>query len=375
MKYHLLGKSGLRVSELCLGAMTFGEEWGWGASKEECRKIFNAYVDAGGNFIDTANNYTVGTSEKYIGEFISGDRDRFVLATKYTSNTRRGDPNAGGNHRKNMTQSLEASLKRLNTDYIDLYWVHAWDPLTPIEEMLRALDDMVRAGKILYIGISDAPAWVVSQANTLANLRGWTEFAGIQIEYSLIERTPERELLPMAGALDIGVTAWSPLGGGVLTGKYNKNNEEQQQSQQQNTSSSSMVLTQEGNSRLEVQSGLASRFLNDRNISIAQQVSKIAKKIGRSAAQVALNWVRQQNITSLAWKNKIIPIIGARKESQIKDNLACLEFELTSEQMKILNEVSQIELGFPHDFLNSEMIRDIIYGGTYSSIHNTRPIK
>jgi aryl-alcohol dehydrogenase-like predicted oxidoreductase len=375
MKYHLLGKSGLRVSELCLGAMTFGEEWGWGASKEECHKIFNAYVDAGGNFIDTANNYTVGTSEKYVGEFISGDRDRFVLATKYTSNTRRGDPNAGGNHRKNMTQSLEASLKRLNTDYIDLYWVHAWDPLTPIEEMLRALDDMVRAGKILYIGISDAPAWVVSQANTLANLRGWTEFAGIQIEYSLIERTPERELLPMAGALDIGVTAWSPLGGGVLTGKYNKNNEEQQQSQQQNTSSSSMVLTQEGNSRLEVQSGLASRFLNDRNISIAQEVSKIAKKIGRSAAQVALNWVRQQNITSLAWKNKIIPIIGARKESQIKDNLACLEFELTSEQMKILNEVSQIELGFPHDFLNSEMIRDIIYGGTYSSIHNTSPIK
>ncbi len=375
MKYHLLGKSGLRVSELCLGAMTFGEEWGWGASKEECRKIFNTYVDAGGNFIDTANNYTGGTSEKYVGEFISGDRDRFVLATKYTSNTRRGDPNAGGNHRKNITQSLEASLKRLNTDYIDLYWVHAWDPLTPIEEMLRALDDMVRAGKILYIGISDAPAWIVSQANTLANLRGWTEFAGIQIEYSLIERTPERELLPMASALDIGVTAWSPLGGGVLTGKYNRNNEEQQQSRKQNTSSSSMVVTQEGNSRLEVQSGLASRFLNDRNISIAQEVSKIAKKIGRSAAQVALNWVRQQNITSPAWKNKIIPIIGARKESQIKDNLACLEFELTSEQMKILNEVSQIELGFPHDFLNSEMIRDIIYGGTYSSIYNTSPIK
>src|SRR6188472_3405035 len=227
MKYSLLGKSGLRVSELCLGAMTFGEEWGWGASKEECHKIFNAYVDAGGNFIDTANKYTEGTSEKYIGEFIESDRDRFVLATKYTSNTRRGDPNAGGNHRKNMTQSLEASLKRLNTDYIDLYWVHAWDPLTPIEEMMRALDDMVRAGKILYIGISDAPAWIVSQANTVANLRGWTEFTGLQIEYSLIERTPERELLPMASALDIGVTAWSPLGGGVLTGKYNNKSEKQ----------------------------------------------------------------------------------------------------------------------------------------------------
>ena len=370
MKYHLLGKSGLRVSELCLGAMTFGEEWGWGASKEECRKIFNAYVDAGGNFIDTANKYTEGTSEKYIGEFIADDRDRFVLATKYTSNTRRGDPNAGGNHRKNMLQSLEASLRRLNTHYIDLYWVHAWDPLTPIEEMMRALDDMVRAGKILYIGVSDAPAWIVSQANTLANLKGWTEFTGLQIEYSLIERTPERELLPMADALNIGVTAWSPLGGGVLTGKYNKSNREEGQ-QQQNTSSSNTVVAQEGNSRLQVQNEFANRFLNDRNMLIAQEVSKIAKEIGCSAAQVALNWVRQQNMMSPAGKNKIIPIIGARKETQIKDNLACIEFELTSEQMQRLNEVSKIELGFPHDFLNSEMVKDIIYGGTYSLIRNT----
>jgi aryl-alcohol dehydrogenase-like predicted oxidoreductase len=375
VKYQLLGKSGLRVSELCLGAMTFGEEWGWGASKEECHKIFNAYVDAGGNFIDTANKYTEGTSEKYIGEFIASDRDRFVLATKYTSNTRRGDPNAGGNHRKNMIQSLEASLKRLNTDYIDLYWVHAWDPLTPIEEMMCALDDMVRAGKILYIGVSDAPAWIVSQANTLANLKGWTEFTGLQIEYSLIERTPERELLPMADALNIGVTAWSPLGGGVLTGKYKKSNREEQQQQNTSSSSSTTVVAQEGNSRLEVQNEFANRVLNDRNMLIAQEVSKIAKEIGCSAAQVALNWVRQQNIMSPAGKNKIIPIIGARKETQIKDNLACLEFELTSEQMQRLNEVSKIELGFPHDFLNSEMIKDIIYGGTYSLIRNTNAVR
>jgi aryl-alcohol dehydrogenase-like predicted oxidoreductase len=368
MKYQLLGKSGLRVSELCLGAMTFGEEWGWGASKEVSHKIFNAYVDEGGNFIDTANKYTEGTSEKYIGEFIAGDRDRFVLATKYTTNTKRGDPNAGGNQRKNMMQSLEASLKRLNTDYIDLYWVHAWDPLTPIEETIRALDDMVRAGKILYIGISDAPAWIVSQANTLANLRGWTEFAGLQIEYSLIERTPERELLPMANALDIGVTAWSPLGGGVLTGKYNKNDKEQQNT---SSSSSNIDITQEGNSRLEVQNELANRFLNDRNILIAKEVSKIAKEIGCSTAQVALNWIRQQNIIESHGKNKIIPIIGSRKESQIKDNLACLEFELTGEQMKVLDEVSKVELGFPNDFLNSEMLKDIIYGGTYSSIRTT----
>jgi aryl-alcohol dehydrogenase-like predicted oxidoreductase len=385
MKYKLLGKSGLRVSELCLGAMTFGEEWGWGSSKEESHRIFNAYVDAGGNFIDTANKYTEGTSEKYIGEFIAGDRDRFVLATKYTSNTRRGDPNAGGNQRKNMIQSLEASLKRLNTDYIDLYWVHAWDPLTPIEETIRALDDMVRTGKILYIGISDTPAWVISQANTIANLRGWTEFAGIQIEYSLIERTSERELLPMAGALDIGVTAWSPLGGGVLTGKYNKTNNEQQQQQQQykqqqqnnplssSSSSSDTSVTKEGtiSRRLEGQNELANRFLNDKNLLIADEVSKIAKEIGHSGAQVALNWIRQKNTTSQFGKNKIIPIIGARKESQIKDNLDCLEFELTDEQLKTLNEVSKIEMGFPQDFLNSEAIKDIVYGGTYSLIHNT----
>jgi aryl-alcohol dehydrogenase-like predicted oxidoreductase len=375
MKYQLLGKSGLRVSELCLGAMTFGEEWGWGASKEECHKIFNAYVDAGGNFIDTANKYTEGTSEKYIGEFIASDRDRFVLATKYTSNTRRGDPNAGGNNRKNMIQSLEASLKRLNTDYIDLYWVHAWDPLTPIEEMMRALDDMVRAGKILYIGVSDAPAWIVSQANTLANLKGWTEFTGLQIEYSLIERTPERELLPMADALNIGVTAWSPLGGGVLTGKYNKSNREEQQQQNTSSSPSTTVVAQRGNSRLEVQNEFANRVLNDRNMLIAQEASKTAKELGCSAAQVALNWVRQQNIMSPAGINKIIPIIGARKETQIKDNLTCLEFELTSEQMQRLNEVSKVELGFPHDFLNSEMIKDIIYGGTYSLIRNTNAVR
>jgi aryl-alcohol dehydrogenase-like predicted oxidoreductase len=351
MKYRLLGKSGLRVSELCLGSMTFGEEWGWGASKEECHKILNSFVDAGGNFIDTANNYTEGTSEKYIGEFIESDRDRFVLATKYTSNTRKGDRNAGGNHRKNMMQSLKASLQRLKTNYIDLYWVHAWDQITPIEEVMRALDDMVRAGKILYAGISNAPAWVISQANTLASLRGWTEFTGLQIQYSLIERTPERELLPMAGALDIGVTAWSPLGGGILTGKYNKNNKAQLQ---KNTSSSpATVVSDDNNSRLNIQNDLANRFLNERNISIAQEVKKVAKEIGCSTAQVALNWIRQQNILLEMPRSKIIPIIGSRKESQIKDNLACLEFQLSNEQMKKLNEISKIELGFPHDFLTS----------------------
>ena len=226
MRYKLLGNSGLRVSELCLGTMTFGEEWGWGASKSECRKMFDMFVEAGGNFIDTANRYTEGTSEKFVGEFISDMREQIVLATKYTLYTKQGDPNAAGNHRKNMVQALENSLRRLKTDYIDLYWVHAYDYMTPVEEMMRALDDMVRAGKVLYIGVSDTPAWVVSQANTMAQLRGWTPFSALQIEYSLIARTPERDLLPMARAFDLAVTPWGAIGGGVLTGKYNKKKRE-----------------------------------------------------------------------------------------------------------------------------------------------------
>jgi aryl-alcohol dehydrogenase-like predicted oxidoreductase len=373
--------------------MTFGEEWGWGSSKEESRKIFNAYVEAGGNFIDTANKYTEGTSEKFIGEFISSDRDRFVLATKYTSNTRRGDPNAGGNHRKNLVQSLESSLRRLNTDYIDLYWVHAWDPLTPVEELMRALDDMVKAGKILYAGISDAPAWIVSQANTLANSRGWTEFSGLQIEYSLIERTPERELLPMANSLDIGVTAWSPLGNGILTGKYNKLIEQQQlQLQQQlqsgNSSTSSKSSTTTVKVNEDVGNGddnstrinalkpmspdLVTKLLTVKNMIITEEVIKVANDTGHSPSQVALNWIRQQQDVIPNQKNRIIPIIGARKESQIIDNLISLEFELSNEHLKRLNKISKIELGFPHDFLNSKMISDIIYDGVKIYDHRNR---
>ena len=387
MKYYLLGKSGLRVSEICLGTMTFGKEWGWGASKEESRKIFDAYVDAGGNFIDTANIYTNGTSEKYVGDFASYDRERFVIATKYTSNTRAGDPNAGGNHRKNMVQSLEASLRRLNTDYIDLYWVHAWDQTTPIEEMMRALDDMIKSGKILYIGISDAPAWIVSQANTLANLKGWTEFASIQIEYSLIERTSERELLPMANALDIGITAWSPLGSGVLTGKYNKssnkalidnpvNKDYNQKESTTNDSktrtiSSSSISDEQNDNRLNVASfsEISNTLLKARNLRIAEEVVKIAQEIKRTPSQVALNWIRQ---SKKIFRNKIIPIIGAKNLVQINDNLACMEFVLSDDQIQRLNEVSKIELGFPHDFLFTDAIRNIIYGGTYSSIYDHR---
>src|SRR5689334_3871748 len=220
MRYRLLGNSGLRVSEAALGTMTFGEDWGWGSGKDEARKVYDAFRAAGGNFIDTANLYTNGSSESFLGEFMQGHRQSMVLATKYSNANPGTDPNAAGNQRKSMFQAVDASLERLRTDYIDLYWVHIWDQLTPVEEVMRGLDDLVRQGKVLHVGISDAPAWWIAQANTLAQLRGWSPFIALQIEYSLIERTVERELIPMAGALNIGVTAWSPLSGGVLTGKY-----------------------------------------------------------------------------------------------------------------------------------------------------------
>ena len=330
MQYKLLGKSGLRVSELCLGTMTFGEDWGWGSSKEESQKIYQAFREAGGNFIDTANVYTNGTSEKFLGEFIATEREQVVLATKYTNGFGDNNPNGGGNQRKNMVQSVESSLKRLNTDCIDLLWLHTWDFMTPAQEVMRAFDDLVRAGKILYIGISDAPAWVVAQCNTMAELRGWTQFIGLQIEYSLIERTPERELLPMAHTLDIGVTAWSPLASGWLTGKYADGK-------------------QDTGGRLDDESMSGFVDKSDRNSAIAQQVSQVAKSTGCSSAQVALNWLLRQGI---------IPIVGARKVSHIKDNLNCINVQLSNEQMNQLNEISQIELGFPHDFFKAEMVRN-----------------
>jgi aryl-alcohol dehydrogenase-like predicted oxidoreductase len=339
MRYKLLGNSGLRVSELCLGTMTFGEDWGWGADKEESRAVFQAFAEAGGNFLDTANIYTNGTSETLVGEFVKGDREKWVIATKYSLNTRPGDVNACGNHRKNLFQAVEASLKRLGTDYIDLLWLHIWDSLTPIEEVMRAFDDLVRMGKVLYIGISDSPAWIVSQANTLATLRGWTPFIGLQIEYSLKERTPERELLPMAKALNIGVTAWSPLGGGVLTGKYN----------QPNPVDGRLSMTDQPFQIL------------DRDLKIAETVLEIAREIGKSPAQVALNWLRNR-------PNPIIPIIGARRLSQLQDNLACVDFNLTGEQLQRLDNISAISLGFPQELLASQFVRDILLGGVAAQL-------
>lgn len=349
MRYKLLGGSGLRVSELCLGTMTFGEAWGWGASKDVSRGIYDAFMGAGGNFIDTANVYTNGESEEFLGDFIAADRERVVLSTKYTNSLRAGDPNGGGNHRKSMVQSVEGSLRRLKTDYIDLLWLHIWDFMTPVEEVMRAFDDLVRAGKILYAGISDTPAWIVARANTLAGLRGWTPFVGLQVEYSLVERTPERELLPMARALDIGVTAWSPLASGLLTGKYNAPD----------------AAESGAGSPPRLDDPLGASFVqrNERNLSIAAEVVKVAGETGHSPAQVALNWVRRKGA---------IPIIGARRLSQFQDNLACLDFDLSEEHVARLDEASRIAPGFPHEFFEKEIVRNFTYGGTFDLIENHR---
>src|SRR5678815_2180711 len=271
--------------------------------------------------------YTNGTSESFLGEFMQGHRQSVVMATKYTNAAPGTDPNAAGNQRKNMVQAVEASLKRLQTDYIDLYWVHVWDQITPVEEVMRGLDDLVRQGKVLYVGISDAPAWWIAQANTLAHLRGWSPFIGLQIEYSLIERTVERELIPMAKALNLGLTAWAPLSNGVLTGKYHGH-------------------------RSSDQSGEAGRMSNDmlkefmpeqqRTDRVVAAVKTVSDEIGRSMAQVALAWLRYRPVP-------VIPIIGARKLSQLQDNLASFDLTLSADQLKTLEEASRIELGFPHD--------------------------
>ncbi len=322
-----------------MGAMTFGEYpfrgRPFGVDKEKSRSLFDAYVHAGGNFFDTANVYGRGLSESYVGEFIHSDRDHFVLATKYTISMREGDPNASGSHRKNAVRAVENSLRRLQTDYIDLYWVHFWDWLTPPEELMRTLDDLVRAGKVLYIGISDAPAWRVAQANVLAELRGWTAFVGLQIEYSLIQRTPERELLPMAAALGLDVLAWGALGGGVLTGKFK---------QPQAAEESQRAATNEHFGRFSEQSAR-----------IVETVEKMVGQYGCTTAQIALAWL-------MCRAQPTIPLLGARTVEQLQDNLGALAIELDQASVGELNEASAIPMGFPHDFLSNGA--PFLFGGT-----------
>jgi aryl-alcohol dehydrogenase-like predicted oxidoreductase len=323
MDLRLLGPTGLRVSELCLGAMTFGTEWGWGADAEESRRMLDAFAAAGGNFVDTADAYTGGTSEELLGRFVERDRDRWVIATKYTISTDRTDPNAEGNGRKNLTRSLEASLRRLRTDYVDLYWVHMWDGVTPVEEVLRALDDAVRAGKVLHVGFSDFPAWLVARADALAAAAGLTRPAAIQIEYNLAARDAERELLPMAAALGLGVLDWSPLGGGALTGKH---------------------LDGRGGTLSRAGIGHFARYAEPRVDAIARTVVQLAGELGCSPAQLAIAWLRHRGPGH-------IPIVGARSVAHLEDNLRAAELVLGPEALARLEDASATALGWPHDFL------------------------
>lgn len=341
MRYKLLGKTGLKVSEVCLGTMTFGEDWDIGTGKESSRKIFNAFVEAGGNFIDTANRYTEGTSETMLGEFIASKRSEIVLATKYSLFNKRGEVNGTGNNRKNMVTSLEKSLKRLNTDYVDLFYLHAWDGMTPLEEIMRAFDDLITAGKVLYIGFSDTPAWIVSRADTMAELRGWHRVAATQAEYSLITRDAERDILPMASELDIAVTAWAPLAGGALTGKYLESN-------------SGPTRLKEGSKRL-----------NEKSVKIAKEVVAIAEELKCKPGAVAIRWVMQRS-------QVVIPVIGARTPEQMAGNLSYESITLSDDHLNRLNTVSTIELGFPHDFLSGPVAQDLIFGGLQGKIDNHR---
>ncbi len=341
--YRLLGRSGLRVSPLSLGAMTFGADWGWGADDAESRRIFDAYVDRGGNFIDTANRYTDGTAERLLGEFARDKRERLVLATKYTLAMRPGDPNSGGNHRKNMVRSVEDSLKRLGTDYIDLLYLHVWDSTTPVEEVLRAMDDLVSQGKVIYLGISDTPAWQVSRMQAIADLRGWSPLIALQIEYSLAQRTVERDLIPMAAEMGLGVLPWSPLASGVLTGKYSRAD--------LTASAASADIT---GSRRDV--AAANGSLTEQSLAIADVVAEVAREAGRTPAQVALAW-------TLLNPQVVSPILGARTLAQLEDNLGALDVVLTEAQRQRLDAASAVELGFPHDFVLRPSIRQIISGG------------
>jgi aryl-alcohol dehydrogenase-like predicted oxidoreductase len=342
MRYKLLGRSGLRVSELALGTMTFGPDWGWGADKDESKAMFDAFAGAGGNFIDTANRYTNGTSESFVGEFVGGDRGHFVVSSKYTLSRDGADPNASGNHRKSLVESLEASLRRLGTDYIDLLYLHVWDFTTPVEEILRAMDDLVRAGKVLYVGISDTPAWQVARMQTIADMRGWSPLIALQIEYSLIERTVERDLVPMAAELGLGVIPWSPLGSGVLTGKYTRADLDA------GAGSGDPVGT-----RKNVAASAGS--LTERGLAIADVVKDVATEIGATPAQVAIAWTLRNPAVSS-------PIIGARTPAQLADNLGALDVRLTDAQVDALEQASAIELGFPHDLLARPMARSVVFG-------------
>lgn len=336
MQYKLLGRSGLKVSELCLGTMGFGTATPWGVDQKASFDIMEAFGNAGGNFLDTANRYQDGMSEEIVGAFINQhDRDYWVVATKYSLYDNQTNPNASGNNRKNMMRSVEQSLKRLNTDFIDVLYLHIWDAITPMDEVLRGLDDLVRQGKVNYIAISDTPAWMVAKGQTMAELMGWSQFVALQVEYSLLQRTPERDLIPMAKHFGLTVTPWAPLAGGALTGKYLRNDPGR---------------IKEGSKRL-----------NEQAVTITKEVMAIAEETGTTPGQVALAWTMQQGFSS-------IPIVGATKLSQMQDNLGVIGLQLSKEHLQRLDAISKIELGFPGEFYQEDGVKLANFGGFYNKV-------
>jgi len=349
--YITLGRSGLRVSPLALGTMTFGTEWGWGADEGASRAIFDRYVQAGGNFIDTADGYTNGKSEEMVGQFVEEGRlrHRLVIATKFTFNAEPSNPNAGGNGRKNVYRALEGSLRRLRTDFLDLYWLHAWDLVTPVEEVISTFNDLVREGKIRYYGFSDVPAWYVARAQTLAEKEGKERLIALQLEYSLVERNIEREHIPAAQQLGIGLCPWSPLASGLLAGKYRRD-----------------AGDGRGEGRLEkVKDSGNPAFdkFTERNWRILDEVREVAKAIDRTPAEIALNWVSTQpGVTST--------ILGASRPDQLESNLRAIEFSIPAELRKRLDEVSAPESVHPYMFFEP-FIQGMINGG--SSVRGWTP--
>ena len=342
-QYRLLGRSGLRVSPLALGTMTFGSDWGWGADAAEARRIFDAYVERGGNFIDTAVNYTNGSAEKILGGFIKDKRGRIVLSSKFTMAREPGNPNSGGNHRYNLVRSVEASLRQLDTDRIELIHLHAWDFTTAPEEVMRALDDLVRAGKILYVAICNTPAWRVAQMQAIADLRGWSPFVALQIEYSLVERSVEHELIPMAQALGLGVLPWSPLGGGVLTGKYGRGDLGGENAADVSPTRKGVIAS--------------TGHLNERALAIAGVVGELAAELGVSRAQVALAW-------TLLNPAVVAPIVGARTLAQAEDNFTALDVAFSAAQIERLDRASALAPIFPARFIERPMAQQLMFGGT-----------
>lgn len=338
--YYTLGRSGLRTSRLALGVMTFGTEWGWGSDQAAARRIFDLYADAGGNFIDTADVYTNGTSEAWLGEFLkaSGRREQMVVATKYTFNLAERNANAGGNGRKNLMRAVEASLRRLGTDYIDLYYLHAWDQMTPAEEVMRTMDDLVRSGKVRHVGLSDVPAWYAARAQTLADWRGWEPVSALQMQYSLVERHVEHEHVRLATDLGMGVTVWSPLASGLLSGRYPRD-----------AAPDGRLAAMKDNGNPAFQ------HLTERNWAIVDALEAVAAELGRPAAQVALNWVANRpGVASV--------IVGASKPEQLQTNLGALDFELPPELSARLEAASRPAPQFPYYFFTDAM-QGMMYGG------------